>query len=29
MIDGEYPAPEAPGMSSEVSEAEIQRYKVG
>jgi L-alanine-DL-glutamate epimerase-like enolase superfamily enzyme len=29
MIDGEYPAPEEPGMSSEVSEAEIRRYKVG
>jgi L-alanine-DL-glutamate epimerase-like enolase superfamily enzyme len=29
MIDGEYPAPEEPGMSSEVSEAEIKRYKVG
>jgi L-alanine-DL-glutamate epimerase-like enolase superfamily enzyme len=29
MIDGEYPAPEEPGMSSEVPEAEIKRYKVG
>ncbi len=29
MIEGEYPAPEAPGMSSEVSEDEIRRYKVG
>jgi L-alanine-DL-glutamate epimerase-like enolase superfamily enzyme len=29
MIDGEYPAPEQPGMSSEVSDAEIRRYKVG
>jgi L-alanine-DL-glutamate epimerase-like enolase superfamily enzyme len=28
MIDGEYPAPEEPGMSSEVSEAEIRRYKI-
>jgi L-alanine-DL-glutamate epimerase-like enolase superfamily enzyme len=28
MIDGQYPAPEEPGMSSEVSEAEIRRYKV-
>ena len=29
MVDGEYPAPEEPGMSSEVPEAEIKRYKVG
>jgi L-alanine-DL-glutamate epimerase-like enolase superfamily enzyme len=29
MIDGEYPAPEEPGMSSEVPAAEIKRYKVG
>ena len=29
MIDGEVAAPEEPGMSSEVSEAEIKRYKVG
>jgi L-alanine-DL-glutamate epimerase-like enolase superfamily enzyme len=29
MIDGDYPAPEEPGMSSEVPEAEIRRYKVG
>ena len=29
MIDGEYPAPEEPGMSSEVPEAEIKRFKVG
>jgi L-alanine-DL-glutamate epimerase-like enolase superfamily enzyme len=29
MIDSEVPAPEEPGMSSEVSAAEIQRYKVG
>ena len=29
MIDGEVPAPEAPGMSSEVSAAEIKRLKVG
>jgi L-alanine-DL-glutamate epimerase-like enolase superfamily enzyme len=29
MIDGQYPAPEEPGMSSEVPEAEIRRYKVG
>ncbi len=29
MIDGEVPAPEQPGMSSEVSTAEIQRNKVG
>ena len=28
MIDGQYAAPEEPGMSSEVSEAEIRRYKV-
>ena len=28
MIEGEYPAPEEPGMSSEVPEAEIRRYKV-
>lgn len=29
MIDGEYPGPEEPGMSSEVPETEIKRYKVG
>lgn len=29
MIDGEVPAPEEPGMSSEVSAAEIKKYKVG
>jgi L-alanine-DL-glutamate epimerase-like enolase superfamily enzyme len=29
MIDGEVPAPEEPGMSSEVSADEIRRYKVG
>jgi L-alanine-DL-glutamate epimerase-like enolase superfamily enzyme len=29
MVDGDYPAPEEPGMSSEVPEAEIRRYKVG
>lgn len=29
MVGGEYPAPEEPGMSSEVSEAEIRRYRVG
>ena len=29
MVDGEVPAPEAPGMSSEVPEAEIRKYKVG
>ncbi|MBS1858853.1 MAG: mandelate racemase/muconate lactonizing enzyme family protein [Acidobacteria bacterium] len=28
LVDGEMLAPEAPGMSSEVSEAEIRRYKV-
>jgi L-alanine-DL-glutamate epimerase-like enolase superfamily enzyme len=28
MIDGEVVGPDAPGMSSEVSEAEIKRYKV-
>ena len=28
LINGEMPAPEEPGMSSEVSEAEIRRYKV-
>jgi L-alanine-DL-glutamate epimerase-like enolase superfamily enzyme len=28
LIKGEMPAPEEPGMSSEVSEAEIRRYKV-
>jgi len=27
LINGEMPAPEEPGMSSEVSEAEIRRYK--
>ena len=29
MVDGEVAGPEEPGMSSEVSEAEIKRYKVG
>jgi L-alanine-DL-glutamate epimerase-like enolase superfamily enzyme len=29
MVDGEMLAPEAPGMSSEVSAAEIRNYKVG
>jgi L-alanine-DL-glutamate epimerase-like enolase superfamily enzyme len=29
MTDGEVAAPEEPGMGSEVSEAEIKRYKVG
>jgi L-alanine-DL-glutamate epimerase-like enolase superfamily enzyme len=29
MIDGQYPAPDAPGMSSEVSQEEIRRFKVG
>lgn len=29
MVDGEVAAPQAPGMSSEVSAAEIQKYKVG
>ena len=29
MIAGEVPAPEEPGMSSEVPAAEIQKYKVG
>lgn len=29
MVDGEVGAPEAPGMSSEVSEADIRKYKVG
>jgi len=29
MINGEVPAPEEPGMSSEVSAAEIQKYKMG
>jgi len=29
MLDGEVPAPEAPGMSSEVAEADIRKYKVG
>ena len=29
MVDGEVAAPEAPGMSSEVSEADIRKYKVG
>ncbi len=29
LTDGEMAAPEEPGMSSEVSEAEIKRYKVG
>ncbi len=28
MIDGEVPGPEAPGMSSEVSAAQIDKYKV-
>lgn len=29
MIDGEVTAPEAPGMSSEVAESEIRKYKIG
>ena len=29
MIDGEVPAPEAPGMSSEVSKGQIAKYKIG
>jgi L-alanine-DL-glutamate epimerase-like enolase superfamily enzyme len=29
MTDGEVAAPEEPGMGSEVSEAEIKRYRVG
>jgi L-alanine-DL-glutamate epimerase-like enolase superfamily enzyme len=29
MIDGEVPAPETPGMSSEVSAEQIRKYKVG
>ena len=29
MVDGEVPGPEAPGMSSEMSDAEIRKYKVG
>lgn len=29
MIDGEVPAPEEPGMSSEVSAEEIRKYKIG
>jgi L-alanine-DL-glutamate epimerase-like enolase superfamily enzyme len=29
LVEGEMLAPEEPGMSSEVSEAEIRRYKVG
>ena len=29
MVDGEVGAPQEPGMSSEVSEAEIRKYKVG
>jgi L-alanine-DL-glutamate epimerase-like enolase superfamily enzyme len=29
MVDGEVGAPEAPGMSSEVPEADIRKYKVG
>jgi hypothetical protein len=29
MMNGEVPAPEEPGMSSEVSASEIQKYKVG
>jgi len=29
MIDGEVPAPEEPGMSSEVGAEEIRKYKVG
>jgi len=29
MVDGEVAAPEAPGMASEVAEAEIQKYKIG
>jgi L-alanine-DL-glutamate epimerase-like enolase superfamily enzyme len=28
MIDGQYPAPEEPGMSSEVPDAEIRRFKI-
>jgi L-alanine-DL-glutamate epimerase-like enolase superfamily enzyme len=29
MVDGEVPAPEEPGMSSEVSAEQIRKYKVG
>jgi L-alanine-DL-glutamate epimerase-like enolase superfamily enzyme len=29
MVDGEVPAPEEPGMSSEISADEIRKYKVG
>ena len=29
LVNGEMAGPEAPGMSSEVSDAEIKRYKVG
>jgi L-alanine-DL-glutamate epimerase-like enolase superfamily enzyme len=29
LVDGEVAAPEAPGMSSEVAEADIRKYKVG
>jgi hypothetical protein len=29
MVDGAAPAPEEPGMSSEVSAEEIRKYKVG
>jgi L-alanine-DL-glutamate epimerase-like enolase superfamily enzyme len=29
LVDGEVAAPEAPGMSSEVPEAEIRKYKIG
>ena len=29
MVDGEVAAPEAPGMSSEVAEADIRKYKIG
>jgi len=29
LVDGEVFAPEAPGMSSEVSEADIRKYKIG
>jgi L-alanine-DL-glutamate epimerase-like enolase superfamily enzyme len=28
MIEGEFPAPEEPGMSSEVPEAELRRYRI-
>jgi L-alanine-DL-glutamate epimerase-like enolase superfamily enzyme len=29
LVDGEVAAPEAPGMSSEVAEADIRKYKIG